>query len=102
MLPFRAVLRGSLVWFLPASLASIGLLLVGLGVPLAVFATDPYPLQSAKMAVALTVGYFFGLEIMRRRVPLLPESTGKTALNTLPGKEMDNACDGARESHRRQ
>lgn len=68
MLPFRAVLRGSL-WFLPASLAGIGLLLVGLGLPLTAFATDPYPLWSAKMAVALTAGYFLGLEIMRRLVP---------------------------------
>ena len=80
MLTFRAVLRGSIARFLPASLISIAALLVGLGMPLTAFATDPYPLWSAKMAVALTAGYLAGLEIVRRLAPAVAGIDGWRSL----------------------
>jgi len=80
MLPFRAVLLGSIARFLPASLISIAALLVGLGMPLTAFATDPYPLWSAKMAVALTAGYLAGLDIVRRLAPAVAGIDGWRSL----------------------
>ena len=70
MLPFAAVLRGSLARFLPASLVSIATFLVlWAGVPLTSLAAKPVVLMWVPVAVALTVGYLAGLEISRRLSP---------------------------------
>ncbi len=69
MLPFRAVLRGSIARFLPASLISIAAFLVLLGRPLTERAAGPALWWGAKIAVALTVGNLAGLVIIRRLLP---------------------------------
>ena len=66
MLPFGAVLHGAVARSLPTSFFSLGCLFIILGVPLTSRTANPVWLWGATMAVALTVGYLLGSEILRR------------------------------------
>lgn len=80
LLPFRAVLRGAIARFLPASLISLAVLFASLGVPLTERAAGPVLWWGATMAVALTAGYLVGLEILRRLFPPVAAIDGRRSL----------------------